>query len=395
MHDVSASPVRPQGRALRLALLFTFALTALLGLSAPSPAAAAELLYGVDDKNRLVTLSSAAPGAVARMAITGLQSGDEIVALDTRPATKQLYALGRSSRIYQIDPGSAVATAVGSGFNPALNGSAFGFDFNPTVDRIRLASDARQNIRLHPDTGAIAAVDGTLTYAATDSGSASAPRLVGSAYTNSVAGATSTQLFGIDSSRDILVLQNPPNPGSLATIGALGVDVGDIAGFDIAGSDGSAFAALRAQGSVPSSLYRIDLGTGAATLLGKIGGSSPLRGIAAGGFASVDTTAPVLDVRTRSAVKLSSLIRSGLSLRVSCSEACTTKISLSSGGRVIATGTTSTELAGFVSLKLKTNSAATQLLDAGRDARLVLRVGAKDASGNPAAVVRKSLIARR
>jgi hypothetical protein len=54
-----------------------------------------------------------------------------------------------------------------------------------------------------------------------------------------------------------------------------------------------------------------------------------------------------------------------------------------------------TELAGFASLKLKTNSAAMQLLDARQDTRLVLRVGAKDPAGNPAAVVRKSLIIRR
>ncbi|MBA2333096.1 MAG: DUF4394 domain-containing protein, partial [Actinobacteria bacterium] len=44
----------------------------------------------------------------------------------------------------------------------------------------------------HPDTGAIAFVDGVLTYAAGDSGAAVTPRVVGSAYTNSVAGATTT-----------------------------------------------------------------------------------------------------------------------------------------------------------------------------------------------------------
>ena len=47
-------------------------------------------------------------------------------------------------------------------FTPALSGTAFGFDFNPTVDRIRVVSDTGQNLRLNPDTGAVAAVDGAL-----------------------------------------------------------------------------------------------------------------------------------------------------------------------------------------------------------------------------------------
>ena len=105
---------------------------------------------------------------------------------------------------------------------PPLAGASFGFDFNPTVDRIRLTSDARQNLRLNPDTGATAAVDGALTYAAGDPGAASTPRIVGSAYTNSVAGATTTQLFDLDAGRDALVLQNPPNNGTLVTVGSLG-----------------------------------------------------------------------------------------------------------------------------------------------------------------------------
>ena len=31
----------------------------------------------------------------------------------------------------------------------------WGFDFNPTVDRIRVVNDAGFNLRLHPDTGVI------------------------------------------------------------------------------------------------------------------------------------------------------------------------------------------------------------------------------------------------
>ena len=36
----------------------------------------------------------------------------------------------------------------------ALKGSAFGVDFNPAADRVRVVSNLGQNLRLHPDTGA-------------------------------------------------------------------------------------------------------------------------------------------------------------------------------------------------------------------------------------------------
>jgi hypothetical protein len=39
-------------------------------------------------------------------------------------------------------------------FMPVLAGTSFGFDFNPTVDRIRLVSDSGQNLRLNPNSGA-------------------------------------------------------------------------------------------------------------------------------------------------------------------------------------------------------------------------------------------------
>ena len=44
-------------------------------------------------------------------------------------------------------------------FAPLLDGTEFGVDFNPQVDRLRVVSNSGQNLRLHPDTGAVAAVD--------------------------------------------------------------------------------------------------------------------------------------------------------------------------------------------------------------------------------------------
>ena len=182
----------------RVLVLVTALLTA-AGLGRAADARAAELFYGVDTANRLVSFSGQTPTSIKRTALTGLQADEQIVGLDVRPADKQLVALASTSRLYRIDGASGAATAIGSAsFVPAFAGTSLGFDFNPTVDRIRVTSDARQNLRLHPDTGATAAVDGQLAYAAGDAGAGSTPRIVGSAYTNSVAGATTTHLFDLD-----------------------------------------------------------------------------------------------------------------------------------------------------------------------------------------------------
>ena len=99
--------------------------------------------------------------------------------------------------------------------------------------------------RLNPNNGALAATDGTLTYATGDPNAAANPNVVGSAYTNSFNGATTTTLYGIDSALDILVTQNPPNAGTLNTVGALGFNTSDAVGFDIFFFGNQAFAWTR------------------------------------------------------------------------------------------------------------------------------------------------------
>jgi len=40
--------------------------------------------------------------------------------------------------VYVLDVATGAATAVGTGIDPVIDGQVVGFDFNPTVDRIRL-----------------------------------------------------------------------------------------------------------------------------------------------------------------------------------------------------------------------------------------------------------------
>ena len=98
--------------------------------------------------------------------ITGVGTGETLVGIDIRPQTGRLYGLTTSAagvRLYVISPESGVATPLTAapvqfddGTNPVpIQGTNFGFDFNPTVDRIRVVTDAGQNFRLNPNTGTL------------------------------------------------------------------------------------------------------------------------------------------------------------------------------------------------------------------------------------------------
>jgi hypothetical protein len=109
-------------------------------------------VYAVTLDNQLVSVNAKnAASIIKQTAITGLQPNEKILAIDFRPATGQLYGVGSSSRIYVINTETALARAIGTtAFTPAITGDAAGFDFNPTVDRIRLVTLSGQNLRLNP-----------------------------------------------------------------------------------------------------------------------------------------------------------------------------------------------------------------------------------------------------
>jgi hypothetical protein len=254
--------------------------------------------FGITASNVLVSFNASTPGIInAARAIRGLSGRERIVGLDYRPATGQLYALSSSNRLYVIlvDSSRAIAVRVNRSNTFTLNGNSFGFDFNPTVDRIRLVSDADQDLRLNPNDGTVAGTDGALAFAPGDQNAGQNPSVVGSAYTNSFQGSTTTTLYGIDSNLNTLVTQGTgpgaavpvgPNTGQLFTVGPLGVAAGGgPAGFDIATPSNAGFASLTPQGSNRSQFYTVNLMTGAATLVGPIGGlTEPVLGIAIGGF---------------------------------------------------------------------------------------------------------------
>jgi hypothetical protein len=76
------------------------------------------------------------------------------------------------------------------------------------------------------------------------------------------------------------VIQNPPNNGTLNTVGSLGVDTTGNVGFDIFACENVGYAALTLNGATTSNFYRINLATGAASLIGTINIGDTIRGIA-------------------------------------------------------------------------------------------------------------------
>jgi len=89
----------------------------------------------------LLTFTSQDPGQIlSAVPISGLQTNEQVLGIDARPATGELYALTDGARLYVINPTTGVATlratlaAVAGDPFTGLSGTKFGVDFNPASD---------------------------------------------------------------------------------------------------------------------------------------------------------------------------------------------------------------------------------------------------------------------
>jgi hypothetical protein len=294
-------------RALAFACVATFALAA---------AAQAQTGYGVNSNGTLFRFDVNSTGTVSPVGPVGFVPEG----IDFRPGTSTLYALdvgATTTQLYTINIQTGEATPVGDGFpsqvtgqgagNYSLLNASIGFDVNPTTlqadgsVRIRVVASTGSNLRLNSDTGEIAAVDTPLDYPDADTNAAATPMVDAAAYINSARAVTSgsgtTSLYVIDFGTDDLVLQNPPNSGTLNTVGPLGATVNANAGigFDIVTDPASTDAGIggdRAYAVLTRSetnggaylLYDVNLSTGQITG-GRIVGSVDSPANFAGGFA--------------------------------------------------------------------------------------------------------------
>lgn len=267
---------------------------AALGVALMAGSASAQTVYGLSARNQLVSWNAATPGTLNQANfIWGMAANEAIIGIDFRPATGQLYALGSFANLYTLNTSSAQATLVAGMTNSVggaalqLNGVEFGFDFNPTVDRIRITSDQGMNLRANPLTG-VTVVDGALNPGGF--------MISGSAYTNNDADPnTGTTLYNIDYLGDRLTIQNPPNNGTQVAVGALGLDVSALVGFDILTTGPNAnraYAAFQSPGDTTSRFYTVNLVTGAASIVGGIGTSQSNDSLAIRDIAVVPVPEP-------------------------------------------------------------------------------------------------------
>jgi hypothetical protein len=281
------SPRRPFGWGVPFA--------ALVLLLAAHATARAVPVAGLTAGNKIILFDSDAPGTVfVRTFVIGLRPGERVVGIDYRTSTAQLYAVGSSSRLYMVDPVTGRATQVGAApFTPPLDptpGLEFGVDFDPVSDKLRVVSDAGQSLLLDPDTGA-AAPSPALVYAPGDANAGQTPSVTAIAYTNNFRGAAAKTLYGLDWRRNTLVRIGQPSTGvgepptgQTFTVGPLqtGFGVTELAGFDVAAADATAYAALRSTDALAGSVfYTVNLDTGAASQVGPVGGGEFVRDVTA------------------------------------------------------------------------------------------------------------------
>jgi hypothetical protein len=251
-------------------------LATLLCLAAPVAAQARDM-YVTDDRGSLLRFDSRFPGVITdRVAITGLTPGAALVGIDFRPSTGQLVGVGSDSVVYVIDENSGRAQPIGPPFSPGLSGNAFGVEVNPVLDQISVVSDTGMNTRLSLANGVQA-----IPLLSLNPGT---PHVVAIGYGSSTftaARPAATTLVDIDSATDQVLVQSPPDSGTLRDGKALGIDIGDAVGLDMAfipGVGDVAYMVAIPAGAGGANLYRVSLVTGRAFKFGPVGTGSYFGG---------------------------------------------------------------------------------------------------------------------
>lgn len=258
---------------------------------------AKELVLAVTADNKLIRFNAGQPQRVqSSLSLKGLKPGEEVLGIDFRVARNQLYLLASSGQLYRVKVTDATLEPIGAPVAlPATATGNWGFDFNPTVDRIRVVNESGLNLRRHPDNGSQVdgdantegvQPDGRLAYDAADANAGKAPRIGAAAYTYNKQDEKITTNYAIDLNGGLLVTQGTkegvqpmvsPNTGRLYTVGALGIKPSRVH-FDISDVSNAAYIAVDESGG--DAIYRVDLASGKATRVAKVGGGVQLKGIA-------------------------------------------------------------------------------------------------------------------
>jgi hypothetical protein len=249
-------------------------------------------VLGLTSGNALLAFSSENPSVIlGRTPIVGLRSDEAMVSVDMRPGAGELFGVSSRDVLYQIDPATGAATAIGERFTPFFKGAPVAADFNPVAGTLNVISSLGEALRLDADTGAVIdarpfvrgiQIDGPLAYDAGDTNAAVTPSVVTIAHDNNYVGAAGSTLFGIDPVTQAVVEFSGAGTDRLTTGTSLSA-IADIASLDIFSKAGGdvAYLAVRSPNQRPVTLFRFNLQSGTTLRLGDIAsGRKPVRDIA-------------------------------------------------------------------------------------------------------------------
>jgi hypothetical protein len=261
-----------------------------LGISAALTFAAlqtkAVTIVGLTTNNQIFTMANASsPGTITGpFTVSGIASGQTLVALDFRPKNGTLYALAYNSvsgeaQIYTLNTSTNVATAVGTTMNLQLGtGNSVGFDFNVINDnKVLITGTNGHSYFVNADLGMVISSATSLQYASNDIMASATPAISGTAHLNNFFGADVTMLTGFDVANNTFVSFDGSNNTTLHTIGLTGIvaqpntPVALDASFDAATHVNTTYMSATTLASSSYKLYTINTSTGMASMVGTIG----------------------------------------------------------------------------------------------------------------------------
>ena len=247
-------------QTLKIAMIASTALFAVTAAGFAAP------LVALTGDRTLVMLDTDDLAAAETVEVTGV---DRLVGIDLRPADNTLIGVTAENTIVTIDPATGEATELSTMDTPLEIGDApVIVDFNPMADRLRYMTGTT-NHRVNVDTGEVT-VDGELAFDAADMHAGETPEIVAAAYINSYGKPEATAMYNVDATIGGLVQQTSPNDGTLAGIGEFGIaEPADNYAFDVQTTEDGTNTAWLVNGTT---LYTVDLATGAATETGAIAG---------------------------------------------------------------------------------------------------------------------------
>lgn len=268
---------------MKLALNLAAVFLAAAAIALPGETANAQTAYALAAGGaNLISFDLATPGIVTTFNIASAGNvNDRLDAIDFR-SNGVLYGYNTTTdTVYTVSTVNGAITPVAgsaTGTSSETTTPNLGMDFNPTTGSndgaaFRMVTSNDENRVFNVVTGTYTFAADNLRFVGNSNGDGAI--VVENAYTNNLIGATSTTQYAIEQSTSSLyTLDN--NGGQLTLVGGLGLNVNPTTvGFDIfttSGGTNSAYAIFQNEANLnASSLYAVDLVSGAAVLQSALG----------------------------------------------------------------------------------------------------------------------------